>query len=132
MKNLLVSLTLMASAIPAADNAPRYSAATVIDLKVTVTDVREVPQDKALNGLHLTAQSGADVFDIYIGPSEFVKVFDIAFVKGDKIHVIGSRVIFEGSTVVLAREVTLGKVTFLLRDKQGEPLWKFFLRPPVG
>jgi hypothetical protein len=132
MKNLLLSLTLMACVGMAADNAPRYDTATVIDVKATVTDVREVPQDKALNGLHLTAQSGADVFDIYIGPSEFVKVFDIAFAKGDKIQVIGSRVIFEGSTVVLAREATLRNVTFLLRDKQGEPLWKFFLRPPVG
>jgi translation elongation factor EF-4 len=132
MKNLLLSLTLMAAVGMAADNSPRYDTATVIDLKATVTGVREVPKDQALNGLHLTVQSGADTFDIYIGPSEFVKVFDMTFAKGDKVQVIGSKVKFEGSTVVLAREATMGTVTYLLRDKEGEPLWKFFLRSPQG
>ncbi len=45
---------------------------------------------------------------------------------------IGSKIVFEGSTVVLARQVVRGTVTLLLRDEAGKPLWKYFVKPPVG
>lgn len=137
---LTLSAALMACSISGADKAkdgatpvdPAYDTATTVDVTATVTEVREVAKDKAMSGLHLTLQSGGDALDVYIGPAEFVKVFDFTFVKGDKVQVIGSKVKFEGAIVVLAREATVGKVTLMLRDKTGEPLWRFFMRPPQG
>ncbi len=143
MKNLLtcavaLAFSWMASAL-AADNAkdpkaagPAYDTATVIDIEAKVTEVREAPKGSPMEGLHLKVQSGAESLDVYVGPSEFVKVFEVKFTKGDQIHVIGSKVNSEGSTTVLAREVSIGTVTLLCRDKNGEPLWKYFIRPPQG
>jgi hypothetical protein len=145
MKNLssfapAIALAFVSVSAPAADKAkdtiappePVYNTSTVIDVVATVTAVREVPKGSSLAGVHLMLQSGTDNLDVYIGPSEFVKIFDVTFAKGDTIHVIGSKVTFQDSTVVLAREVIMGTVTLSLRDNSGEPLWKFFLGPPVG
>jgi hypothetical protein len=111
---------------------PAYDVATVVDFTAAVMEVREVPKDQAMAGLHVMVKSETKTLDIHVGPSEFVKVFDVAFAKGDEIRVVGSKVEFEGSTVVLAREVTIGSVTLLCRDKDGSPLWKYFIKPPVG
>jgi hypothetical protein len=136
MKRLIISIAMMASSAFAADLAkatePGYDAATVINVSAKVTGVYEVPKDKAMAGLHVTLQVEGQALDIYIGPSEFAKVFDFTLTKGDQIRVLGSKVNFEGSTVVLTREVTLGGVTLVCRDKDGSPLWKYFVKVPVG
>jgi hypothetical protein len=139
MKNLLGFAVLMSLAFAgdkAKDTAspiePGYDSAKMVDTACTVTEVREVAKGLALAGVHLTVQAGSENLDIYVGPAEFVKVFDITFAKGEKIHVVGSKVPFEDSTVVLAREIRIGTVTLLIRDKEGSPLWKYFLKPPVG
>jgi hypothetical protein len=107
---------------------PSYDATTVIDVKATVAEVREIPQGQALAGLHLFVNVDSQTLDIYVGPTEFVKVFNLTFAKGDAVRVIGSKI----DLVVLAREVTLGEVTLVCRDKEGSPLWKYFIKPPVG
>jgi hypothetical protein len=144
MKNLLncavAVLLASATSVCAADKdakdvkapAPAYDTAAMIDVHAKVTEVREVPKSSAMDGLHLILQSAGETLDVYVGPNEFVKIFEVTFKKGDDIHVIGSKVSFEGSPVVLAREVSIGTVTILCRDKEGEPLWKYFLKPPVG
>ena len=143
MKNVMkcaVALAFVtASYAVAADTAkdpkapgPSYDKATVVDIQGKVTAVREVPKGSPMDGLHLMVQAGLETLDVYVGPPEFVKVFEITFKRGDEVHVIGSKVDFEGSKVVLAREVSIGTVTILCRDKEGEPLWKYFLKPPVG
>ena len=143
MKNLLkcaVALAFMTTSYTvAADTAkdpkapgPSYDTATVVDIQAKVAEVREVPKGRPMEGLHLILQSGGENLDVYVGPAEFVKVFEVTFKQGDQIHVIGSKVEFQGSKVVLAREVSMGTVTILCRDKDGEPLWKYFLKPPVG
>jgi len=141
MKNLLRCAVALAFAwtVSAADKSakdpkapgPSYDTATVVDIQGKVTEVREVPKGSPMDGLHLILQSGGEL-DVYVGPPEFVKVFEVTFAKGDQIHVIGSKVSFDGSTVLLAREVSIGTVTILCRDKDGEPLWKYFVKPPVG
>jgi hypothetical protein len=137
MKNLLRGAVVLAMAwtVSAADvkaQGPTYDSATMIDVHAKVSEVREVPKGNPLDGLHLMLQSGSETLDVYVGPMEFVKIFEITFAKGDQVHVIGSKVTFEGSAVVLAREVSIGTVTLLCRDKDGEPLWKYFIKPPVG
>jgi DNA/RNA endonuclease YhcR with UshA esterase domain len=130
MKNL-IGFAIALSAV-AASPEPGYNVSTVIDVTATVVKVREVPKDQAFAGLHLILQKDSQTLDIYVGPTEFVKVFDVVFIEGDVIHVTGSRVEFEGSMVVLAREVSLGTITLVCRDKDGAPLWKYFIKPPVG
>jgi hypothetical protein len=140
MKNLLRCAVVLAMAwtAPAADGkdvkaaGPVYDTAKMIDVQAKVTAVREVPKGNPMDGLHLVLQSGSETLDVYVGPTEFVTVFAVTFATGDLVHVIGSKVTFENSTVVLAREVSMGTVTLLCRDKDGEPLWKYFIKPLVG
>jgi hypothetical protein len=134
MKNLLkcaVALTFVTASY-AKDPGPAYDTTKVVGIQGKVTAVREDPKGSPMEGLHLTLQAGLETLDVYVGPAEFVKVFEVTFKPGDQIRVIGAKVDFEGSTVVLAREVAIGTVTILCRDKDGEPLWKYFLKPPVG
>jgi hypothetical protein len=135
-----LALALMTSSVSIAGTAkdpppppePKYDTATVIDVNATVTAEREVAKGNPMAGLHLTVQVGSENLDVYVGPAEFVKVFEVTFKKGDSIRVVGSKVKFQDATVVLARDITLGTTTLSIRDNSGEPLWKFFLKPPVG
>jgi hypothetical protein len=138
MKNTLsfllaTSLVSMAFAADSSKNPapaePSYDTATVINVSATVTAVREVPKGRALDGLHLTVQAGLQTLDVYVGPSEFIRIFEVTFAKGNEIHLIGSKVTFEDAPVVLAREISFKAITLVLRDKEGAPLWKFFLHP---
>ncbi len=112
---------------PAAE--PRYDTATVIDVPATVEEVREV-KTAPMKGQHLTVKTEKETLDVYLGPAEFVKIFEVNFAKGDQIRVIGSRVKVDGADVVLAREVRKGEVSLLLREANGEPNWKYW--KPLG
>ena len=103
---------------------PRYDPATVVDFAVVVSEVRDVAGEAALNGIRLTVRTETDTtVDIYLGPSSFVKEFDIVFAKGDRLHLTGSKVKFAGGSIVLAREVSKSQTTLYLRDRQGNPYW---------
>ena len=142
IRNLAVALLLASAATPvsAAENTekdavappePAYDTATVITLKATVTETRLVPENQPLTGLHLMLQSGSETVDVYVGPSDFVKRFDVVFTQGDAIEVVGSKVKFDGAAVVLAREVRRGSITLVLRDNRGMPFWNYSVKPPL-
>lgn len=102
---------------------PRYDPAATVEFAGVVSETREVPRGTAMHGLHLTVNTGKESLDVYLGPTEFMKLFDFAFTKGDSIHVVGSRVKLAGAAVVLAREVRRQSQTVYLRDSSGSPYW---------
>lgn len=102
---------------------PRYEVATVIDVDATVMDLREVPRNNPLSGLHLTVKTESDTMDVFLGPVDFLKGFEIAFAKGDKLEIIGSKIKFGGAHIVLARQVRRDETTLYLRDAKGKPHW---------
>ena len=104
---------------------PRYDPATEIHLVGTITEVREVPAESPLGGIHLMVKSPAQVFDVHLGPAKFIRQFDIRFAKGDEVHVTGSKVKTAGGVhVVLAREVRKESATLACRREKGEPNWE--------
>jgi hypothetical protein len=118
---------------PKTEPEVRYDVATVVDVKATVVSVREVSKTEPLDGLYLTVKSDKnETFDVYVGPSEFVKSFGVTFAKGDEIEVIGSKLKVDGTTLILAREVTRKETTLILREKNGEPFWVHWTRPTRG
>jgi hypothetical protein len=108
------------------DRAPevRYDPATVVDLTGVVEDIREVATPGALRGIHiiLKTEDGPE-WDVYVGPSAFVKEFVSNFRKKAQIQVTGARVKGTNPALMLAREVRRGSVTLYLRDKEGRPFW---------
>jgi len=104
---------------------PRYDPATEISILGIVTDVREVPRGNPLRGIHLSVKSESQVFDAYLGPTDFIKQFEITFSKGDEVRVTGSRVkTANGSHVLLVREVRKDQATLSCRRAKGEPNWE--------
>jgi hypothetical protein len=109
---------------PQSEAEPTYDPATVIEVIGTVSAVWEVPAYLPLEGLHLAVKSGWETVDVYVGPTDFVKIFGVTFIRGDKIEVIGSKVMFGNNDIVLAAQIREGDATVVLRDKDGAPYWR--------
>ena len=71
-----------------------------------------------------TAKSETQSIDVYLGPTAFIKDFEVTFAKGDRVHVIGSKVKYAGRPLILAREVRRDSTTLYLRDERGTPNWR--------
>ncbi|SPF56557.1 exported hypothetical protein [Candidatus Sulfopaludibacter sp. SbA4] len=119
---LAASLAVLGQTAKTADE-PRYDPATVVDEMGTVADIREVPRDSPLNGVHLSVNLDTQTIDSYLGPSAFLKEISCTITKGGRVQIIGSKVRFNGGYVVLVREVREDNSTWYLRDRQGNPYW---------
>jgi hypothetical protein len=120
-----VVLNVTAPEKAAAVQEPQYDPATEISILTAITEVREAPHGSSFSGIHLTVKSDSQVLDVYLGPAEFVKQFDMRFAKGDEVRVTGSKVkTTNGSHVVLAREVRKEQATLFCRRARGEPNWE--------
>jgi hypothetical protein len=90
-----------------------------------------VIQDMKLMGegrsalMRLVLKSGTDTFDVYLCPQQFIKDMDIELKPGDTVEITGSPVLDKGVSVILAREVTKGSDTYVLRDDKGVPVWNW-------
>ena len=107
---------------------PRWDPATAVDMNVVVAEYREVARGNPLSGAHLlvrleSAKENAETIDVYLGPAAFLKDFEVTFVRGDRVEILGSRVKYAGATVILARQVRRDSTTLYLRDDHGLPYW---------
>jgi hypothetical protein len=103
------------------DAQPRYDPSTVVDLQVVVMEVHAAGENDAVQ-LVVRTEANTDL-DVYLGPSSFLKDFEIAFSKGDQIQIIGSKIKLAKGSLMLAREVRKGSSTLYLRSRDGEPYW---------
>ena len=93
--------------------------------------INGVIQDMKLMGegrsalMHLVLKSGTDTFDVYLCPQQFIKDMGIELKTGDTVEIKGSTVLDNGKSVILAREVTKGTDTYVLRDDKGLPVWNW-------
>lgn len=109
---------------PAADRdaPPQYDPANVISISGTVQDVRELAEPTALRGIHVTLVEKRGM-QVYVAPAPFLRAFAVTFVKGDRLHISGSKVRFRGAELVLAREVRRDNDVLVVRDEKGNPYW---------
>jgi hypothetical protein len=94
-----------------------------------VSDLREVPRGNPLSGTHLivrleSAKESSETIDVYLGPADYLKDFEVTYVKGDRVQVIGSKVKYQGAPLILARQVRRDATTIYLRDEHGTPYWR--------
>jgi len=103
---------------------PQYNLKTETNFVGTIAKVREVPIGEAFAGIHVTMQSKSETIEVYLGPADFIKLMGMPLRPGVKdVTVIGSKVKFEGSDLVLARELRIDHTELLLRDEKGFPNW---------
>ena len=129
---LMVMPGVFAGAKDPAVTAPAYDTKTETQFEAIVGEARQVSSG-ALIGTFLTVKYKGESLDVYLGPDEFVKLFEVQFKAGHEVQVTGSKVKFEGKDLILAREVEIGKVTLRLRDGQGSPNWLWMKKSfPTG
>ena len=102
---------------------PKYDAAAEVTLKGTVTRVESHVGRMGWNGTHLVVNLGAETLTVHVGPSSYLVQQGFTFAAGEQIEVTGSRVKFEGSDALIAREIKQGDKVLTLRNSQGIPAW---------
>lgn len=120
---LLLAMLIPANRGAAQSQTPPYDPATAIDFSGTVEDIRDVADPPPAKGLHLSVRANDTLFDVLLGPADFVRDFEAAYSKASQIDVKGWKVKFGAATVIVAREIRKADITLSLRDRQGRPLW---------
>ncbi len=82
-----------------------------------------VPQSKMTEGVSLKVKTGQEMMTVHLGPKWFIDNQDLRFSPAEQVEVRGSKVIFNGSPVIVAAEVIKGDKSLYLRDDQGRPVW---------
>jgi hypothetical protein len=101
-----------------------YDPTTVETLSGTVEAVDTVTPMKGMNpGVHIMLKTDKETISVHLGPAWYIERLDTKIVKGDRIEVKGSRVMFAGRPAVIAGEVKKGDSTLVLRDSAGVPAW---------
>jgi len=106
-------------------NVPKYDPATESVFKGEVQEVSErvCAVSHGLGSHVMLKLEDGSTIEVHLATVKFVKLYDLAFAKGDKLEVTGSKVKFEGVDTIFAREVKRGNDVFLFRDKEGKPVW---------
>jgi hypothetical protein len=121
---LLALLLLTVVAVAQKVTGPKYDPATETTLKGVVDDVKEVPNSCAgETGLHVMLKTSEGTLEVQIAPVGFLKDMEITFAKGEELKIIGSKVSKDGNSLVLARNITRNGNEFVMRDKEGAPVW---------
>ena len=115
---LLLALSAFGGGKDPKPATPEYSRAAETKFMGKVAEVREVGKEGALPGIYLTVTVKADTVKLYVGPKDFVNLFGVTFKVGEEIDVTGAKVQFEGSELILAREIAMGRVTLILSRRE--------------
>ena len=90
--------------------------------KVTVVTDTLGRNDTTLTVLRVTGTS--DTTNVHLGPKWFIDKQALKIETGDTITVIGSRVTYFGTQIIIAGTIKSNGTTYNLRDKKGLPVWK--------
>jgi hypothetical protein len=97
-------------------------------LQVTGKDatVRVVNCPRGWTGTHLRLKTDAGTLHVHVGPSAYLARKNFSIAIGDKLTVLGSKIQYQGSDFLIAKEITKGDEVLTLRNSAGFPLWTGF------
>jgi hypothetical protein len=101
--------------------APEYDPKAEVTIKGVVDDFHEAKQKGDHPGLHLILKTETETVEVHACPVQFMSELEFTIEKGDTLTVVGSRP--EAGGIVVAREITKGQTSLILRDKTGAPVW---------
>jgi hypothetical protein len=105
---------------PAA-KAPEYDVKAEVTIKGVVEDFHESKMSGDHPGLHLILKTDTETVEVHACPVRFLSELEFVLEKGDTVTIVGSRP--EAGGLVVAREITKGQTSLILRDKTGAPVW---------
>jgi len=103
--------------------ARHYNPATEITVKGVVEEVMQTTGQRGWAGTHLELKTDQGVYNVHVGPSNYLAAHQITLAKGDNVEVVGSRAKVRGEDALIARQITKGSNILMLRDEQGFPKW---------
>ena len=74
--------------------------------------------------MYFTLWTGEGAIAVEIGPKEFVERSGFKLSSGQVISVVGMPIVISQREMVFAREITIGGFVFVVRDRNGEPMWQ--------
>jgi hypothetical protein len=101
--------------------APEYDVAAEVTVRGEVTEIHESKLATDHPGLHLILKNEDETVEVHACPVRFLNELEFEIAAGDKLVVIGSRP--RKGAVIVAREITKGQLSLILRDKNGVPNW---------
>ena len=111
-----------APAAPApAAKAPEYDVKAEVTIKGVVEDLHESKMRGDHPGLHLILKTDTETVEVHTCPVSFMSDLEFVIEKGDEVTVVGSRP--DPAGLVVAREITKGQTSLIVRDKTGAPVW---------
>jgi hypothetical protein len=114
-------LLAAAATAQAPPGRPEYDPKAEVTVRGEVVEIHESSTAMDHPGLHLILKTEEETVEIHACPVRFLREFEFAIAKGDALAVTGSRP--KGSRVIVAREITKGQLSLILRDKTGAPNW---------
>jgi mono/diheme cytochrome c family protein len=109
-----------------------YNPATETTLKGTVEEVKRFTPGGGWTGTHVVLKTDKGPVDVHMGPSSFLAEKQFTLAKGDQIEVTGSETKYNGTEVLIARQVKKGNQVLTLRNANGVPLWSGRERSSMG
>lgn len=101
-----------------------YDTKTIETIKGQVISIDQISPDKNMSaGIHLLLNTENGNISVHLGPAWYIDNQDIQISKDDNISVTGSRVTYNDSPIIIAKEVVKGDQVLKLRDDNGYPLW---------
>ena len=106
------------------DFVPQYKFSQEQTLHGAIEEVRDrsCPVSGGM-GSHLMLKVGETSYEVHIAPVNFLKLYGVAFQKGEVVEIVGVVTSFQGKNAILAREIKRGNEVFVFRDKNGKPFW---------
>jgi DNA/RNA endonuclease YhcR with UshA esterase domain len=104
--------------------APVYDASDEVTVQGVVQDVQQFycPISGEV-GTHLMVKTENGTVQVHVAPTRFLLSNNLSFSKGDQIQVVGSRIIYQGQSALIARTATRGAETIAFRETNGRPMW---------
>lgn len=126
---LLVSVPLYAQGGRDAKNVRQqyyrmYDFNTVETIEGTVAEViYRSGKIAGMQGVEIKVKTSSTTIPVHLGPRWYIEQQE-PVKESDRITVTGSRITFEGESVLVASKVQRGEMALQLRDQQGFPVWR--------
>lgn len=119
---------------------PMYNPGTEVMVNGVVTEVEQLTGPgtaagqsfakcpRGWTGTHLILQTDTGTLAVHVGPASYLASKNFSVQKDDRLTIVGSKVQYEGSDFLIAKEIRKGFQTLQLRDNRGFPMWSGYRR----
>jgi hypothetical protein len=123
---ITTAIVLLLGTAAGALAADRVRDAVTYDLKAEQVFVGTVHGKPTLfaGRMYFTLWTGSGAVAVEISPKEFVERSGFKLSSGQMISVVGMPIVIGHREMVVAREITIGVSVFVVRDRNGEPMWQ--------